>query len=602
MMSSLIAGLLVMAMVVSAGAQDLPEGYASLATTQPIIDKTLHVHLAPDVSALSPAERETVGLLIQVGEIFQKLHEDMRHEEATRSWILLRDLDRRLGSPPATQNLLTLYYSASGPVVRGLDNVRRPVLPVKPPVPGGAVYPWGVTRDELDAFLAANPGQVDDILHPRTVVRRIAKDAIDRDLAALRSHPAVADAHPGLKERLIALSRSPGTTGFYAVPYPVAYADELVAASGLLRTASDAIAGEDADFAGYLKARANDLIVNDYAAGDSAWVSGHFKRMNAQIGSYETYDDAIFGVKTYFSLNVLLRDREKSDALRAATARLQSLEDSLPYDEGKSHKRVRTDIPVGVYDIVADFAQSRGTNTATILPNEASAARRWGRTILLRHNIMTNPDLFENQRASYAAVVEARFAGDLVPEGNANRTLWHEIGHYLGVDRTRDGRELDIALGQASSIYEEMKADLVSLHLIPSLEKMKYYDAASARAVYASGVRRVLLKNRPERSQVYQTMELMQFNYFMNRGALSYETASGRLSVDYDRMRGAATDMLREVLEIQAAGDAAAAEAFIAKWSEWRDDLHERIATAMRDEERFRFAYVTYQALENAKQ
>jgi len=257
---------------------------------------------------------------------------------------------------------------------------------------------------------------------------------------------------------------------------------------------------------------------------------------------------------------------------------------------------------VGVYDIVADFAQSRGTNTATILPNEASAARRWGRTILLRHNIMTNPDLFENQRASYAAVVEARFAGDLVPEGNANRTLWHEIGHYLGVDRTRDGRELDIALGQASSIYEEMKADLVSLHLIPSLEKMKYYDAASARAVYASGVRRVLLKNRPERSQVYQTMELMQFNYFMARGALSFDTASGRLSVDYDRMRGAATDMLREVLEMQAAGAADAAEAFIAKWSEWRDDLHERIATAMRDEERFRFAYVTYQALENAKQ
>ena len=420
-------------------------------------------------------------------------------------------------------------------------------------------------------------------------------------MAAQRRQVAVADAHPGLKERLIALSRSPGNTGFYAVPYPVAYADELVTASGLLSKASDAIAGEDADFAGYLKTRATDLIVNDYAAGDSAWVSGHFKRMNAQIGSYETYDDAIFGVKTYFSLNVLLRDREKSDALRAATARLQSLEDSLPYDEGRSHKRVRTDIPVGVYDIVADFAQSRGTNTATILPNEASAARKWGRTILLRNNIMTNPDLFENQSASYRAVVDGRFAGDLVPEGNANRTLWHEIGHYLGVDRTRDGRELDIALGQASSIYEEMKADLVSLHLVPSLEKMKYYDAASARAVYASGVRRVLLKNRPERSQVYQTMELMQFNYFLDRGALSFDSASGRLSVDYDRMRGAATDMLREVLEIQAAGDLAAAEAYIAKWSEWRDDLHERIATAMRDEERFRFAYVTYQALENTK-
>ena len=281
-------------------------------------------------------------------------------------------------------------------------------------------------------------------------------------------------------------------------------------------------------------------------------------------------------------------------------ASIQSLEDSLPYDEGKPHKRVRTDLPVGVYDVIADFGQSRGTNTATILPNEASSARKYGRTILLRHNIMTNPDLFENQRVSYVAAMDARFAADLVAEGNANRTLWHEIGHYLGVDRTRDDRDLDLALGQASSIYEEMKADLVALYVVPALLDLKFYDEDSARAVYASGVRRVLLKSKPERAQVYQTMELMQFNYFLGRGALSFDAASGKLSVDYARMRDAAAAMLREVLEIQAAGDATAAEAYITRWTTWRDDLHERLAGSMRDAERFRFAYVTYQSLENA--
>ena len=39
---------------------------------------------------------------------------------------------------------------------------------------------------------------------------------------------------------------------------------------------------------------------DDYESGDAAWVTGHFKNLNAQIGSYETYDDELYGVKTFF--------------------------------------------------------------------------------------------------------------------------------------------------------------------------------------------------------------------------------------------------------------------------------------------------------------
>jgi hypothetical protein len=596
-MTLLFAMIVLASLVSSTSAQDLPDGYAPLAESQAILDKTLHVHLAPDVSRLSPAEREVVDLLVRAGVILQSLHENMRHDQATESRVFLSALDADKGSPPATRNLLTLYYASNGPIVRDLDNQRRPFLPVKAPVPGGALYPWGVSAEEINAFLEANPGEAESILHPRTVVRRCEAALLEKDLAALNRHRALRDLHPGLEAKLSGLARRPDAKAFYAVPYPVAYSDELFEVSDLVAKAAKAIAGEDADFAGYLQARSHDLLLNDYAAGDSAWVMGRFKNLNAQIGSYETYDDALFGVKTFFSLNVLLRDHARSDALRAATRELQSLEDSLPYDEGKAHKRVRTDIPVGVYDIIVDFGQSRGTNTATILPNEASAARKYGRTILLRRNIMTNPDLFDNSRRAYVAAMNASFTGDLVAEGNANRTLWHEIGHYLGVDLARDGRDLDVALGQAAAIYEEMKADLVALYLVPALRKMNYYDDASARAVSASGVRRVLLKNRPERSQAYQTMELMQFNYFLAAGAFTFDGKTAQLSVDYDRMHTAAAAMLREVLEIQAAGDAPAAEAYIARWTEWRDDLHERLAAAMRDAETHRFAYVTYELL-----
>lgn len=572
----------------------LPAGYAALAETQPVIDKTLPVSLNPNLSRLTERERATVALLIDVGDIFQRLHESMLHPQALKSHADLIALDRRLHSPVETRNLLALYYANKGPIARMLDNARRPILPVEPHQPGGTVYPWGVTKAEVDAFIEKNASAREAILAPRTVVRRADEASLRRDRAVFGKYPVLDALHPGLRVTLDGTRID--AQAFYAVPYSVAFADELTAASDLLWRASVTIAPEDADFADYLRNRSRDLLCDDYEAGDASWVSGRFKTLNAQIGSYETYDDELYGVKTYFGLNVLIRDRTRSDALRAATRELQRFEDSLPYDEGKEHKRVRSDIPVGVYEIVADFGQSRGTNTATILPNEASAARKYGRTILLRNNIMADPGLFQMNRVAYVAAVEPAFADQLTSEANAQRTLWHEIGHYLGVDRTRDGRDLDSALEHASGSLEEMKADLVSLFLAPELERMGYYTAEARRSLYASGVRRVLLKNKPERAQVYQTMELMQWNYFLDRGALSFDASSGRLAVHYERFHDAVAAMLKETLAVQAAGDPVAANAFIDKWTQWRSDLHERVAEAMRASERYRFAYVTYEA------
>jgi hypothetical protein len=591
-----MAALLII-VTTTARSTQLPAGYVGLDVTGPIMEKTIHVALAPDISRLSPAERQTVSLLIEAGEIFQHVYEKMRHRQALEGYLYLVALDRELGSPPETQNLKILYYAAKGPIFRGLDNQRFPLIPVDPPTPGGAVYPWGVTREEIDAFLAENPDSRESILHLRTVVRRAERTSLDVDLATLHAHRTVDDLHPGLREHLSSIK--PARGAFYAVPYSVAYAPELTRASDLLVKASGVIEPEDADFAAYLRARARDLLTDDYEPGDSTWVSGRFKNLNAQIGSYETYDDHLYGVKTYFSLNVLLRDNERSDALRVATAGLQRLEDSLPYDDDKPHKRVRSDIPVGVYDIIADFAQSRGTNTATILPNEASAARKYGRTILLRRNIMTNSTLFGGQRAAFAAAVEPEFVDHLSADGGANRTLWHEIGHYLGVDRARDGRDLDLALEQAASVYEEMKADLVSLYVSAALEASGYYTKETRRDLFANGVRRVLLKSKPDRSQVYQTMQLMQMNYFLEKSAISFGSESGKLTIHYDVFPDVVASMLREVFEVQAAGDREKAEDFIARYTGWTDDVHGRLAAAMQEAEDFRYAYVTYQALES---
>src|SRR4026208_2588852 len=86
----------------------MTNGYWPLEKSQPIVEKTQTIRLAPDVSQLSDGERTAVEKLIQVGQIFQQLYELQRHPQALSSYRELEQLSKR-DNTPATQNLLTLY-------------------------------------------------------------------------------------------------------------------------------------------------------------------------------------------------------------------------------------------------------------------------------------------------------------------------------------------------------------------------------------------------------------------------------------------------------------------------------------------------------------
>ena len=564
--------------------QTLPAGYWPLEKSQPIIDKTQTIRLSPDTSRLSEGERKAVAKLIEVGQIFQKLYEEQRHPEALSSYQALVQLDKRTGSTPATQNLLTLYRLFQGPIATTLENKREPFLPVDPLKPGKNVYPWGITKDAIDEKRA-------DLIDLRTVVRSATAKNIQEDIAKLNKYPALQTLHPKLMGELKGLKPGPQV---YSVPYSLAYADDLMKAYGLLNEAADAVDKDDDEFARYLRNRARDLLSNDYESGDASWVTGRFKNLNAQIGSYETYDDELFGVKTFFSFCLFQTRQDETNALRQAMKGIQALEDSLPY---KNHKKVREDIPVGVYDVVADFGQSRGGNTATILPNESYLARRYGRTILLRANIMRDPSIFEGTSKTLAAAIGEQQAKELTPDGNFYRTLWHEVGHYLGVDRTKDGRELDEALQDNANALEEMKADLVSLFVAEALHKQGYYTDAQLRSVYAGGILRVLQNNRPRRDQPYNTMQLMQWNFYLENGLLSFDPATKTLHVNYDKYHEVVGKMLEQTLAVQYEGDKAASDKFIDQYTKWDENLHGVIAANIRAQQRYRFRVFKYAAL-----
>ncbi len=563
--------------------QVLPAGYWPLEKSQPIIEKTQTITLSPDLSKLSDGERKAVAKLIEVGQIFQKLYEEQRHPEALSSYRALVQLDKRTGSTPATQNLLTLYRLFQGPIATTLDNKREQFLPVEPTKPGKNVYPWGIAKEAIDPKRA-------DLLDLRTVVR--GPTNLARDIATLKKYPVLQTLHPKLLGE-ISIAR-PDVDFLYAVPYSVAYADDLMKAYSLLREAADDVEKDDDEFARFLRNRARDLLSNDYESGDASWVTGRFKNLNAQIGSYETYDDELFGVKTFFSFCLLLSRQQETTALRQAMKGIQALEDSLPY---KNHKKVREDIPVGVYDVVADFGQSRGGNTATILPNESYLARRYGRTIMLRANIMRDTSIFEGTSSTFAAAVGEEQAKALTPDGNFYRTLWHEVGHYLGVDRAADGRELDEALQDNANTLEEMKADLVSLFVAQALHKQGYYTDAQLKSVYSGGILRVLQNNRPRRDQPYNTMQLMQWNFYLENGLLSFDPSAKILRINYDKYHEVVGKMLERTLAVQLAGNKAESDKFIDQYTRWDENLHGVIAANIRAQQRYRFRVFKYAAL-----
>jgi hypothetical protein len=563
----------------------------SPAQVQAILDKTQTIRLAPSLAYLSPGERVAVAKLLEVGRIFQDVYELQRHRGALAARAAL---SRRTDAQGRA--LYTLYRLNQGPIATTLDNAREPFLAVADAPPGKNVYPWDLTKAELDSYLAAHPGERARLTDLRSVVRRAEMAVLKRDLAKLRQYPVIDALHPGLRARLEALARRPDRTILYAAPYSLAYADEMVRSHGLLNEAADAVAGPDPQFARYLRNRSRDLISDDYESGDAAWLKGRFKNLNAQIGAYETYDDELLGTRAFYGLSLLATRTRESAELREAMKGIQALEDSLPYEH---RRRVMEDIPVGVYDVVADFGQTRGGNTATNLPNEAYLVERYGSIILLRANIMRNPDLFKGSGDIFAAAVAAGQAGDLTPDGNFYRTLWHEVGHYLGPDLTASGATLD-SIGPDAGLLEEMKADLVSLFVARELRRRGYYSDDQLRSLYASGILRTLQNNKPRREQPYNMMQLMQWNWFLDRKVLSFDPATAKLGIDYGRYHEAVRDLLKQVIAIQEAGDSKAAAAFVDRWGQWDENLHGKVAANIRAQQRYRFRLFEYAALSSS--
>ena len=71
---------------------------------------------------------------------------------------------------------------------------------------------------------------------------------------------------------------------------------------------------------------------------------------------------------------------------------------------------------------------------------------------------------------------------------------------------------------------------------------------------------------------------MVAFNYLKEKGVYSKDPGTGYWRVDFEKVRGAITDLAREILMIQALGDYEKAKAFLEKYGEMGEDVRESLS------------------------
>jgi hypothetical protein len=92
-------------------------------------------------------------------------------------------------------------------------------------------------------------------------------------------------------------------------------------------------------------------------------------------------------------------------------------------------------------------------------------------------------------------------------------------------------------------------------------------------------------------------MQLMQWNFYLENGLLSFDPATKTMRVHYEQYHDVVGKLLEQVLAVQYEGDKAASVKFIDRYTSWDENVHGVIAANIRAQQRYRFRLFKYAAL-----
>ncbi len=531
-------------------------------------NRTRYIDLNPTEAyeQLSEGNKRALSHLVNVAKILNEVFLKQDHPDNIRAKEVLEE-EAAKGTPGSAE-ALALFSVFNG--LEGRDMYAKKSEPLnlfknKSTPPGKGFYPSDVTKEEIVAYLQAHPEQIAAILANNTMVFR------DGDR-------------------------------FVSMPYSVAFRKEMDAAAHELMCA--AVTTDHKGFADYLRWQAQ-ALVNDsdpeaVFMAERGWINLKDSPLEFTIGR-ESYEDSFSGEiaadpkidalikvhgikakqKDTIGIRVGIVNDQSKNIIESYRESLKEFKRRMPlkeYYEGASEKEEEQNITYVDVDIVAlggECAAIRnGMLGAQNLPNPDKLSFQLGEGSRLVFHRQTRTNYFDPvaYRKFYDSIVAPEQKKLYNEVADLRFLIGHELGHSFGPDKTKDGRDIKTALGIYGNILEENKADMVSLSIADFLCEQGKFSAEQANEVYLTWAVGQLPQKQPVETEVHRFREVLQLNYFREKGAIVFEEG-GSLSVVPSKMIEAAPQMLEEIVSLQLEGDRQKAQAFTEKYAVWNEAL-----------------------------
>jgi hypothetical protein len=483
---------------------------------------------------LSAREIKLVDKLVQAANYIEQIYWRQSDPDGLKLYVSLA------GSTKPADLKLRRFLKVNGSHYDLVDEM-KPFVGSTPAPPGRALYPAGLTSQEIEKYVQQHPDQKAALYGDFTVVRRKG-DAL------------------------------------VAIPYHVEFAEFVKPAAQALREA--AALSDDPGLATFLRLRAVALLTDDYYQSDLAWLDLKNPKFDLILAPYETYLDNLLGVKTSYGSALLIRNEEESKNLEVYQKYVPDLQEALPLDKADLPSKRGHLTPMEVMDApfrTGDLLHGY-QSVADNLPNDARVHAAKGSKKIFFKNFMdarVNEVILPLAKRLMREDQAARASG----EGYLASTLMHEISHELGPNYARTAQgQLDIreAIGGTFSGLEEAKADVVGMF---GLQWLSTHGAVSSEKLeedYISYVAGNLRTIRFGIAEPHGRAEMMEFNYLSTQGAITRD-ATGRYAVVLEKMPTAIAALAKELLEQEATGDRARSEAWFAKYAVVPPELREAL-------------------------
>lgn len=490
--------------------------------------KTLNAKYAPfeinrDLPTLSAEQHALMEKLVEAAKIMDKLF----WMQASEDGLALRE---ELAAKDDELSRLKLRFLEINKFRFDRLNGNEPFIGEEPHYPGGTFYPADLTQQELEQYVANNPEQKDDLYNLYTVVRR--------DGDALK-----------------------------AVPYPEVYKEELEKAAALLREAAGL--AENESFKKYLNLRADALLSTDYFESDMAWMDLEDNLFDLVIGAIEVYEDGLMNLKAAYEAYVLVKDEAASQELEGYINAMEKMQQALPIDAEFKQREVQLGSSVGVFTQVFTAGHSEaGSKTIAIsLPNDPRVREAKGaRKVMLRNAIDAKFEMILKpiaEKMIHPGQVEMVTGGMFF-----SNVLLHEISHSLGNDYVlgengeSTGVTIDVALKDASTPIEELKADSGGLYAINVMVEEGVLTEEQRRQAYVTFLAGMFRSVRFGAASAHGVANAITINWMLEKGAVTKDE-EGLWQVDFDIFPLALEELVKNVHTIQHTGDFETAKALI---------------------------------------